>query len=63
MLHNGCLVFLGYFQPQLSQLSWFPAEGENVPATWLVPAIVVSLIAVAMITAVKPSEKVVSSVA
>ena len=63
MLHNGCLVFLGYFQPQLSQLSWFPAEGENVPATWLIPAIVVSLIAVAMITAVKPSEKVVSSVA
>jgi len=63
MLHNGCLVFLGYFQPQLSQLSWFPDEGADVPMMWVVPAIVVSLIAVAMITAVKPAEKVVGSVA
>jgi len=63
MLHNGCLVFLGYFEPQLSQLSWFPAEGADLPLMWVVPAIVVSLIAVAMIGAVKPSEKVVGSVA
>ncbi len=60
MLHNGCLVFLGYFQPQLSQLSWFPAEGENVPATWLVPAVVVSIVAVGIISILKPGEKVVS---
>ncbi len=63
MLHNGCLVFLGYFQPQLSQLSWFPDEGADVPLMWVLPAIVVSLIAVAMIGAVKPSEKVASSIA
>ena len=63
MLHNGCLVFLGYFQPQLSQLSWFPAEGADVPLMWVVPAIVVSLIAVAMIGIVKPTEEVVGSVA
>ena len=50
MLHNACLVFLGYFQPQLSKLSWFPAEGENIPMTWVVPALVVSVIAIAMLT-------------
>jgi len=63
MLHNGCLVFLGYFQPQLSQLSWFPEEGADIPLTWVVPAIVVSVIAVTMITFMKPPEKVVGSVA
>lgn len=59
MLHNGCLVFLGYFQPQLSQLSWFPEEGADIPMLWVVPAIVVSIIAVAMIAMVKADEKVV----
>ena len=49
MLHNACLVFLGYFQPQLSALSWFPAEGENIPMTWVIPALVVSVIAIAML--------------
>ncbi len=63
MLHNGCLVFLGYFQPQLSQLSWFPEEGADVPLMWVVPAIVVSLIAVGMISAAKAPEEVVSSAA
>jgi len=63
MLHNGCLVFLGYFQPQLSQLSWFPQEGADVPMLWVVPAIVISLIAVTMITVAKPSDKLAGSVA
>ena len=39
-LHNACLVFLGYYQPQLSQLSWFPSEGESVPMTWAIPALI-----------------------
>ena len=63
MLHNGCLVFLGYFQPQLSQLSWFPAEGADVPLMWVVPAMVVSGIAIAMVSMMKPNKKVADSVA
>ncbi len=62
MLHNGCLVFLGYFQPQLSQLAWFPEEGADIPLLWVVPAIVISLIAVVMIIATKPREKADASV-
>ncbi len=57
MLHNGCLVFLGYFQPQLSQLSWFPEEGADIPMVWVVPAIVVSTAAIAMLAALKPSDQ------
>jgi len=45
-LHNACLVFLGYYQPQLSQLSWFPSEGESIPMTWAIPALIVSSISI-----------------
>lgn len=37
-LHNATVVFLGYYQPQLQQLSWFPSESESLPWTWLVGA-------------------------
>jgi len=60
-LHNACLVFLGYYQPQLSQLSWFPSEGESVPLVWAIPALmvaVVSMVALATMKSTTPDEKV-----
>ncbi len=33
-LHNGTVAFLGYYQKQLSELSWFPKEAEKIPPTW-----------------------------
>ena len=55
-LHNACLVFLGYYQPQLSQLSWFPSEGESVPMTWAIPALIVCGIAILMVAKGAPPE-------
>ena len=52
-LHNACLVFLGYYQPQLSQLSWFPSEGESVPVVWAVPALILCTIAILLIASGK----------
>ena len=37
-LHNAAVVFLGYYQPQLQKLSWFPGESESLPWTWLLAA-------------------------
>lgn len=54
-LHNGCLVFLGYFQPQLSQLSWFPSEGESVPLIWAIPALVLCVISIWALASMKAS--------
>ena len=53
-LHNACLVFLGYYQPQLSQLSWFPAEGESVPMTWVMAALIVCVVAMLVLARLKP---------
>ena len=58
MLHNGCLVFLGYFEPRLSKLSWFPAEGANMPVTWVIAAAVVSVLAVVVISRLKPNTQI-----
>ncbi len=52
--HNGCLVFLGYYEQELSRLPWFPAEGESVPMTWTGPALLVCVIAVFLFALMKP---------
>ena len=52
-LHNGCLVFLGYYQPQLSQLAWFPPEGESIPIAWPIVAFVICSIAIVSLARMK----------
>ena len=52
-LHNGCLVFLGYYQPLLSNLSWFPPEGESIPISWSIGALVICLIAIIALSKMK----------
>lgn len=54
-LHNGCLVFLGYYQPQLSQLSWFPGEGESIPAAWSLVALGVCSVSILLLVKMKPA--------
>ena len=54
-LHNGCLVFLGYYQPQLSKLSWFPPEGESIPVSWSIGALVICLVAIIALSKMKHS--------
>jgi ABC-type Na+ efflux pump permease subunit/membrane protease YdiL (CAAX protease family) len=43
MLHNGIVVFLAYYQPQLSEYAWFPAEGAAIPVSWIGVSALVSL--------------------
>jgi membrane protease YdiL (CAAX protease family)/ABC-type transport system involved in multi-copper enzyme maturation permease subunit len=52
-LHNGCLVFLGYYQPQLSQLAWFPGDGDAVPHGWTIGAACVCVLAVLIAASMK----------
>ena len=33
-LNNGIVVFLAYYQPTLSNYSWFPGEDESIPVAW-----------------------------
>lgn len=46
MLHNGIIAFLAYYQPQLSEYSWFPEEGAPIPVSWIVVSAVVSLLGI-----------------
>ena len=48
-LHNGTVAFLGYYQPQLSKLSWFPQEAEKIPPAWGLIACVVAAIGVMLV--------------
>ncbi|MEM7455634.1 MAG: type II CAAX endopeptidase family protein, partial [Planctomycetota bacterium] len=43
MLHNGIVVFLAYYEPQLRQFDWFPSDGE-VPYSWMFVALVPAVI-------------------
>ncbi len=49
IIHNGFVAFLGYYQPQLSRLSWFPGEQDAIPYWWALVALVPALIGFAMI--------------
>jgi membrane protease YdiL (CAAX protease family)/ABC-type transport system involved in multi-copper enzyme maturation permease subunit len=48
-LHNGTVAFLGYYQPQLAELSWFPQEAEKIPPTWGLIACVVATVGLAIV--------------
>ena len=52
-LHNGTVAFLGYYQPQLSELSWFPQEAEKIPPTWGLIACVVAAIGLMLVVKAK----------
>ena len=52
-LHNGTVAFLGYYQPQLSKLSWFPEEAEKIPPVWGLVACVVAMIGIMLIVRAK----------
>ena len=55
-LHNGTVAFLGYYQPQLSQLDWFPQESEKIPPSWGIAACVVAAIGIAVVVRAKRQE-------
>jgi len=48
-LHNGMVVFLGYYQERLSEFPWFPQESESVPWVWGVVAMLIAAAGVMMV--------------
>jgi membrane protease YdiL (CAAX protease family)/ABC-type Na+ efflux pump permease subunit len=55
-LHNGIVAFLGYYQPALSKLAWFPGEDDPMPMAWTAIAIVVALAATGLIAMSRKKE-------
>ena len=52
-IHNAVVVFLGYYQPQLSKYSWFPAEAEKIPPLWGLVGCVVAAVGLAIVIKAK----------
>ena len=55
-LHNGTVAFLGYYQPQLSKLDWFPQEAEKIPPSWGIVGCILAAIGVAIVARAKRSQ-------
>jgi membrane protease YdiL (CAAX protease family) len=55
-IHNAIVGFLAYYQPQLSELSWFPGEADPIPKTWIAAAAVVSAVGFAIVVATKTTK-------
>ena len=56
-LHNGIVVFLGYYQEQLSKLSWFPGSEDSLPWWWAIVALLPVLVAVLLIASARPAHR------
>ena len=52
-VHNACVSYLAYFQPQLVEQSWFP-EDKTLPMTWVGAAVLVAVASLAVIAWYKP---------
>ena len=48
-LNNAFVIFLAYYQPQLSEQSWFPADDQSIPRMWVVIGFVVAAIGAGLV--------------
>ena len=48
-INNAFVIFLAYYQPQLSEQPWFPASDDSVPTSWVVVGLVIALIGAALV--------------
>ena len=55
-VHNAFVIFLGYFEKQLTEQPWFPEEGESIPSTWVLVAAAMVAVGLAIIFLSKRSE-------
>ena len=53
-VHNACVSYLAYFQPQLVKQSWFP-EDETLPLMWVGVAGLVAVTSLAAMVLCRPS--------
>ncbi len=56
-IHNAAVSFLAYYQPRLSEYSWFPGESDPVPGIWVVAAVVVATIGLLLVVTSRPVDK------
>jgi membrane protease YdiL (CAAX protease family) len=57
-LNNAIVIFLAYYQPQLSKLSWFPGEEESIPYSWVAAGLVVAAMGAALVWSTRRVEDV-----
>lgn len=48
-LSNAFVVFLPYYQPSLSEYSWFPGEKDPLPVAWVVVGCIVAAVGIAVV--------------
>jgi ABC-type Na+ efflux pump permease subunit/membrane protease YdiL (CAAX protease family) len=48
-LNNAFVIFLAYYQPQLSEQAWFPADDQSIPRLWVVVGLVVAAVGAALV--------------
>ncbi len=44
LLHNGCIVLLGYYEPQLTEAGWLVAEQQHYPVWLLAGSVALALV-------------------
>ena len=52
-IHNSFVVFLATYQEQLAKYSWFPAEQESVPVSWVLTGAAIAGAALTMVILAK----------
>ncbi len=48
-IHNAAVAFLAYYQPRLSQFSWFPGEDDPLPWSWILAGAVLATIGLTLL--------------
>ena len=55
--NNAIVIFLAYYQPKLSALSWFPGEEDSIPVMWVVAGLVVASVGAAIVWSTRRQEQ------
>ncbi len=56
-LNNGIVVFLAYFQPQLTkEYAWFPGDQDSIPVSWVLVGAAVAAIGLSLVWFSRPDE-------
>ena len=55
--NNAIVIYLAYYQPKLSALSWFPGEEDSIPVMWVVAGFVVASVGAAIVWSTRRQEQ------
>jgi hypothetical protein len=52
--HNGCIILLAYFQPELSRQSWYAGPQAHLPLGWYGAALAGAGLGIVLLLAFRP---------